>query len=204
MSSIYENVKAQLSMTDVLTNYGIKVNRGDMCLCPFHTDKRASCKVYNDEYIHCFGCGEHHDVISFTAKFFDLSSQYEAVKKLNQDFHLGFDIDASLLASEKSDYMKKAVEKKLYASWEKAAWETLRDWRKLLVSFKEEFKPTCPEEYNDKFNLAITELPLAETYLEEFSETAYEKRKEEFKGIVEAINSKLKRYTTKPIKEKVL
>src|SRR3984957_13508516 len=35
--------------------------------CPFHGEKTPSFYVYDDHY-HCFGCGEHGDVISFVVK----------------------------------------------------------------------------------------------------------------------------------------
>src|SRR5580693_2821347 len=35
--------------------------------CPFHGEKTPSFYVYDDHY-HCFGCGEHGDVISFVMK----------------------------------------------------------------------------------------------------------------------------------------
>src|ERR1700733_6981848 len=35
--------------------------------CPFHGEKTPSFYVYDDHY-HCFGCGEHGDVITFVMK----------------------------------------------------------------------------------------------------------------------------------------
>ena len=47
--------------------YGLKLNRSDMALCPFHWEKTPSFKVYRDHY-YCFGCQESGDVISLAMK----------------------------------------------------------------------------------------------------------------------------------------
>ena len=39
---------------------GLGANRS--VLCPFHKEKSPSCYLYSDHY-HCYGCGEHGDVI---------------------------------------------------------------------------------------------------------------------------------------------
>lgn len=44
-----------------------KTGRNHVGCCPFHPDRTPSFVVYDDTY-HCFGCGEHGDVIDFVAK----------------------------------------------------------------------------------------------------------------------------------------
>jgi phage/plasmid primase-like uncharacterized protein/KaiC/GvpD/RAD55 family RecA-like ATPase len=44
-----------------------KAGRNKVGCCPFHPDKTPSFVVYDETY-HCFGCGEHGDVIDFVAK----------------------------------------------------------------------------------------------------------------------------------------
>lgn len=48
--------------------------------CPFHGEKTPSFHVYDDHY-HCYGCGEHGDVISFVMKSSNASFM-EAVEEL--------------------------------------------------------------------------------------------------------------------------
>jgi DNA primase len=48
--------------------------------CPFHGEKSPSFYVYDDHY-HCFGCGEHGDVITFVMKTTGASFM-EAVEEL--------------------------------------------------------------------------------------------------------------------------
>jgi len=59
-----EEIKQNLSMSDVLARYGVKVNRNGMCCCPIHHEKHPSMKVFKDGY-NCFACGANGDIFSF-------------------------------------------------------------------------------------------------------------------------------------------
>lgn len=62
-----DEIKSTTRMSEVLSKYGIKVNRG-MCSCPFHgKDKHPSMQVFNDGY-KCHTCGEYGDIFSFVMK----------------------------------------------------------------------------------------------------------------------------------------
>src|SRR5579864_4774989 len=51
-------------------------------LCPFHKEKTPSFSVVEDkDFYHCFGCGAHGDVISFTMQDANLAFP-EAVEQL--------------------------------------------------------------------------------------------------------------------------
>lgn len=72
-------------MRDILSRYGMQPNRAGFMLCPFHKEKTASMKIYQDSY-YCFGCGAHGDVfdfvqamdnLSFRKAFLDLGGTYE-------------------------------------------------------------------------------------------------------------------------------
>ena len=85
--SIFEDVKQQLNIRQVIEHYGYKVNRANQFICPFHNDHKPSASIKND-YFNCFVCGAGGDLITFTAKLHGLSN-IDACKKLDQDFHLG-------------------------------------------------------------------------------------------------------------------
>ena len=85
--SIFEDVKRQLNIRQVVEFYGYKVNRANQFICPFHNDHKPSASIKND-YFNCFVCGAGGDLITFTAKLHGLSN-INACKKLDQDFHLG-------------------------------------------------------------------------------------------------------------------
>ncbi len=58
----------QVSMREVVENYGFKANRAGFISCPFHKgDHTASMKIY-DKSFHCFGCGVNGDIFSFVQK----------------------------------------------------------------------------------------------------------------------------------------
>ena len=86
---LFTQIKMAVSVKEAAEYYGLEVNRGNMVCCPFHADRTPSMKL-NEDYIYCFGCGAHGDVIDLVAKLFNLSS-YDAAKKLAYDF--GIDPD---------------------------------------------------------------------------------------------------------------
>ena len=84
--SIFEDVKQQLNIRQVIEYYGCKVNRAGQFICPFHNDHKPSASIKKD-YFNCFVCGAGGDLITFTAKLHGLSN-INACKKLVSDFKL--------------------------------------------------------------------------------------------------------------------
>ena len=89
--SIFEDVKRQLNIRQVVEFYGFKVNRANQFICPFHNDHKPSASIKND-YFNCFVCGAGGDLITFTAKLFGLRN-YDACKKLVSDFYLSVETE---------------------------------------------------------------------------------------------------------------
>ena len=91
-----------ITMKDILNKYSIKVEKG-MYHCPFHTDKHASAKCYENSF-YCFSCGKGGDIFKFVQYLFNLTF-FEAMQKINIDFNLG------LNSTTKIDYKKiKAIQ----------------------------------------------------------------------------------------------
>ena len=91
MANIFEAVKEAVPVPLAEARYGLQANRAGMVCCPFHDDHTPSLKL-NEDYFYCFGCEAGGDVVSLTARLFNLRP-YEAASKLAVDF--GVDIPAT-------------------------------------------------------------------------------------------------------------
>lgn len=89
--SIFEEVKEHLGIQQVIEHYGYEMNKGGFICCPFHSEKTPSCKIYTDtNTYHCFGCGQHGDIIDFAAHELG-KDKFQAAKQLAEDFGLSVD-----------------------------------------------------------------------------------------------------------------
>ena len=81
-----QEIKARLSIEQVLRHYGITINRNGHIQCPFHDDKKASMKVYletNTAFCFAGSCPTHErsvDVIDFIM-YMEKCSKHEAILK---------------------------------------------------------------------------------------------------------------------------
>lgn len=135
--SIFEDVKRELNIRQVVEHYGFKVNRARQFVCPFHNDHKPSASIKND-YFNCFVCGAGGDLITFTAKYLGLSN-LEACKELVREF--GLDIDISTAEERKAQYIaeqKKRAEIKACSSLRDklAKDKELRSERKQYTDYK--------------------------------------------------------------------
>lgn len=81
-----QRIKSDVTMRAACEKYGLAVNRAGFAVCPFHTEKTASLKVYPNRF-YCFGCGAHGSVIDFVMQLFNLDFG-AAIARLNYDFGL--------------------------------------------------------------------------------------------------------------------
>jgi len=143
--TIYETIKAAISVKQSAEHYGLKAGRNSMACCPFHNDRHPSLKL-NEDYFFCFGCGAKGDVIDFVARLFDLSS-YEAVQKLAADF--GLDPKpptAAVLPKPKHPYIRQFREDEMMC------FRVLTDYLHLLEDWKVRYAPKTPDDaLDDRF-----------------------------------------------------
>ena len=143
--TIYETIKAAISVKQAAEHYGLKVNRNGMACCPFHNDRHPSLKL-NEDYFFCFGCGAKGDVIDLVARLFDLSS-YEAAQKLASDF--GLDPKpptAAAMVKPKRPYIRQFREDEMLC------FRVLTDYLHLLEDWKVRYAPKTPEDaLDDRF-----------------------------------------------------
>ena len=143
--TIYETIKAAISVKQAAKHYGLKVSRKGMACCPFHNDRYPSLKL-NEKYFFCFGCGAKGDVIDFVARLFDLSS-YEAAQKLASDF--GIDPKpptAAAMVKPKHPRIRQFREDEMMC------FRVLTDYLHLLEDWKVRYAPKTPDDaLDDRF-----------------------------------------------------
>ena len=128
-------IKNSVAMRDVLLRYGFEVNRANFMCCPFHNEKTPSMRIYEKDY-HCFGCGEHGDVIAFVQKLFGLTFT-ETLKKIDADFGLNLYGNKTFEELRVAHYKQKQAEaqrKNLQAKRKKADeeyWAVFDEWKRL-------------------------------------------------------------------------
>ena len=79
-----DELRTRLSIVDVVSKRVPLTKKGQNYwgCCPFHNEKTPSFSVNEDKgFYHCFGCGEHGDIISFTMKSENIGF-VDAIKEL--------------------------------------------------------------------------------------------------------------------------
>ena len=112
MITVTDAIKASVTMRDVAERYGLKTNRLNKAICPFHQDTKPSLHIYGGKRgWFCFVCNEGGDVIDFVQKFFNLSFK-DAIAKINDDFNLHLPIETEMDESQRIEAEKLILQKK--------------------------------------------------------------------------------------------
>jgi DNA primase len=144
-----QTIKDRLTMCEVLERYGYETNKKGFVCCMFHNEKTPSMKIFDKDY-HCFGCGEHGDVITFVQKLFGLSFP-DALKKIDIDFNLNLYGEHTFEDLRKSHYRQKQIQaererkerEKQQADVE--YWAVFDKWKRLDDN-RQKFAPKSPDE----------------------------------------------------------
>ena len=144
--TMYETIKAAISVKQAAEHYGLKASRNGMACCPFHNDRHPSLKL-NEDYFFCFGCGAKGDVIDLVARLFDLSG-YEAAQKLAADFGISTEPGQAVRAS----YKPKRPHIRQFREDEMLCSRVLTDYLHILEDWKLQYAPKTPDdEWDDRF-----------------------------------------------------
>ena len=149
--NIFQEVKERVTAKQVAERYGLKVERNGMACCPFHNDKHPSMKI--DQNYYCFACGAKGDAVNYVAVLFGLS-QFEAAKKIIEDFSLGIPIEQPK-RKQNSGFKKiekvptkeeriQFVQKKI-DGWARDAANVLLRYLRWMEFWKEFYKPESVE-----------------------------------------------------------
>ena len=148
--TMYETIKAAISVKQAAEHYGLKASRNGMACCPFHHDRHPSLKL-NEDYYFCFGCGAKGDVIDLVARLFDLSG-YEAAQRLVADFDISTEPGqaAAAICKPKRPHIRQFREDEMLC------FRVLMDYLHLLEDWKVRYAPKTPDEpYDDRFVEAL-------------------------------------------------
>ena len=136
MANIFEAVKEAVPVPLAAERYGLQANRAGMVCCPFHDDHTPSLKL-NEDYFFCFGCGAGGDVVSLTARLFDLRP-YEAASKLAVDF--GVDAPATAPPDGSLNRFRADLLRCQFL---------LDEYLNLLIRWQRKYAPRAPDEEPD-------------------------------------------------------
>ena len=147
--TIYDTIKAAVSVPQAAAYYGMKIQRNHMTRCCFHDDHHPSLKL-NDTYFYCFACLEHGDVIDLVARL-HRESHYAAVQRIARDFGSGPNSPAPTVAETRPS--RRNPDEALCRS-------VLTDYEQLLKRWKQDYAPaTADTPIDDRYAEACQMLP---------------------------------------------
>jgi len=169
-----EEIKDRVSMLDICGMYGIRVDRGNKAICPFHNDRHASMHVYSGRGGYwCFTCNEGGNVIDFAMRYFNVNFR-QACEKLNVDFSLDLPIGREMTLREFREANRAAKDRKAKLEAEKAEHQRLVDeYNRALDCYcafdcqRIEYSPERMGGVNEFYAEAIRGIDLAENALTE-------------------------------------
>lgn len=131
---------------------GIELKK-NKSLCPFHSERTPSFVVNPQrQTFHCFGCGEHGDVITFIQKFYNLSFK-DACE------HLHFNKPTRI----NSETQHKRTLVNQFKVWEKSFLKELTDYYRDTHEITRDLTSMDEaEDFSEDFHL----MPIVEWYLE--------------------------------------
>lgn len=164
----FKEIKDTVPVPIAAEHYGLAVRNG-MTQCIFHDDRNPSMKLYDDHF-YCFGCTEHGDVISLTARLFSLTP-LEAAKKLCADFDISCNTD--------KPYIRQHIRIESRREKEQKAFRILYDYYRLLKKYREEYAPKSEaEQFHPLFKESLQNLELYGYYCDIFITGTTDERKD--------------------------
>lgn len=120
----FEEVKRLVTVPEAAEFYGFHQNRSGFISCPFHSEKTPSLKLRPASW-RCYGCGKSGTVIDFAGELFGLSP-IEAVRRINDDFHLGLPLDRPQSSAERAEANRRRHLNDVY--------KTFQAWRERMLN----------------------------------------------------------------------
>lgn len=126
---VFQTIKESVSITRVLTAYGVKF-RHKKAFCPFHSDNKHPSLTVSEtkKMFNCHTCNVGGDSIIFVRRLFGLSA-LDAAKKINSDFCLNIDLKPPTIKDKQN--MKNMIQEREQrkCEYEKQIDEALRQYK---------------------------------------------------------------------------
>ena len=107
MADSFDEIRQRVSCQDAAQKYGLTVNRSGFALCPWHSDRHPSLKVYDgDRGCWCFACQHGGDVIGLVGQILG-ADRRAAARQINIDFKLGLPLDRPPTRAERAEAQKR-------------------------------------------------------------------------------------------------
>lgn len=128
-------IRDSVSVEDAIAYYAPHIQRkGKRCQCPIHNGDGMNFS-FTDHGYKCFVCNASGDVISLVKEVCELSTRWEAMQKICEDFRLPVDFHAGLTheVSAKVNRIREEAERKRREreEWEARYQNTLNEWIEL-------------------------------------------------------------------------
>jgi hypothetical protein len=134
-NELFQTAKSRLDVRTVAEHYGLHINRQNTCCCPFHKEKNPSFVVH-EKFYKCFGCGEGGDVFKLTGKLLGISKPIDVLKRLNEDFSLGLDLESKPETAERREaairHSRRQQQEYAFGVWIYNARKTVNEYTQLL------------------------------------------------------------------------
>jgi len=112
---------------DAARHYGLTFDRKGWAVCPFHSDKHPSMSFRAGRF-RCWACNASGDAIDFTGRLLGLKPT-EAVRRLNEDFHLSLPLDRQQIPAERRQAQQEAARRQELTD----TYRAFEEWRRGMV-----------------------------------------------------------------------
>lgn len=166
-----------IDMNHVIKKYSLNPNSKGYINCPFHKEKTASLKIYDNNLgWWCYGCNRGGNPVNFIALIENIPYK-EAIKEYSRE----------LTPKEKEVYQKYKSKEKQFKEWEKQAFITFSNMFRLLDSLN--ILHPLSVRYLDKYeHLCNFFITASNDEKLEFYKTHYIKERELVARIYEKLN----------------
>lgn len=162
----FQEIRERISAPEAARFYGLAVSRSGTALCPWHSDRHPSLKIYEgDRGCWCFACQHGGDVVELVAGILGVS-RVQAAQQINRDFALGLtfgrDRETPQQRREREARRAELERYKEFLRWLEYTQITLCAVHRLgWLS-----RSTPPEDLTEEEALAVRVLPQVEYFLD--------------------------------------